>query len=139
MPPDRRGRGGGWGRAGSPRRRPRAAAPGRTASAPAPSRGGGSPPRPPRRWRRGAAGGWPRGFAVVGWGMRGVGEVCALRLVALDGLEQRLEVALAEAAGATALDDLVEEGGAVTDRTGEDLQEVSVLLEVDEDAEPAQV
>src|ERR1700757_3177609 len=61
------------------------------------------------------------------------------RLLALDRLEERLEVALAEPPGAAALDHLVEEGGAVSDRTGEELEQVSVLLEVDEDTEVAQL
>jgi len=57
------------------------------------------------------------------------------RLFALDGLEQRLEVALAETLAALALDDLEEEGGAVSHRSGEDLQQVPVVVAVDEHVE----
>src|SRR3954469_23751797 len=55
-------------------------------------------------------------------------------LLALDGLEQGLEVALAEAEGAVALDQLEEDGGAVAERLGEDLEQVAVLVAVDQDA-----
>src|SRR5688572_8865493 len=77
-----------------------------------------------RRWR---APGIPR--------RRGAGrsEVPALVLLALDGLEERLEVALAEAERAVTLDDLEEDRRAVAERLGEDLQEVAVLVAVDED------
>src|SRR4026209_2593242 len=61
-------------------------------------------------------------------------EVAAEVLLALDGLEQRLEVALAEAEGAVPLDQLEEHRRAVAEGLGEDLQEVPVLVAVDEDA-----
>src|SRR6185503_21036270 len=61
-------------------------------------------------------------------------EVAALGLLALQRLEQRLEVALAEAQRAVPLDELEEHGGAVADRLGEDLQQVAVLVAVDEHA-----
>src|SRR6266403_1878944 len=51
-------------------------------------------------------------------------EIPPRRLLPLDGLEQRPEVALAEAPGALALDDLVEHRRPVLDRLGEDLQQV---------------
>src|SRR3954451_20073409 len=63
----------------------------------------------------------------------------AQRLFALDGLEERLEVAVAEAACAVALDDLEEDRRAVADRLGEDLQEVALVVAVDEAAEPLEV
>src|ERR671938_1224883 len=66
-------------------------------------------------------------------------EVAALGLLALDRLEQRLEVAVAEAAGAVALDDLEEDRRAVADGLGEDLQQVALVVAVDEDPEPPQV
>src|SRR3954452_11135870 len=66
-------------------------------------------------------------------------QVPAQCLLALDRLEERLEVALAEAACAVALDDLEEDGRAVADRLREDLQHVALVVAVDEDAEPAQV
>ena len=61
-------------------------------------------------------------------------EVAAALLLALDGLEQGLEVALAEAERAVPLDQLEEHGRAVPDRPGEDLQQIAVLVAVDEDA-----
>ena len=66
-------------------------------------------------------------------------QVASLLLLALDRLEQGLEVALAEAAGAVALDHLEEDGRAVADRLGEDLQQVALVVAVGEDPEPAQV
>src|SRR5688500_13505636 len=66
-------------------------------------------------------------------------QVAPQLLLALDRLEQRLEVALAEAAGAVALDDLEEHRRAVADGLGEDLQHVALVVAVDEDAEPPQV
>src|SRR6478609_8648156 len=60
-------------------------------------------------------------------------EVAALVLLALDGLEERLEVALAEAERAVPLDELEEDRRAVAERLGEDLQQVAVLVAVDED------
>ena len=56
-------------------------------------------------------------------------------LLALDGFKQRLEVALAEAAAAFALDDLEEQRGAVFDGPGEDLQHVAFVVAIDEDAQ----
>src|SRR5690348_2743135 len=66
-------------------------------------------------------------------------QVAALGLLALDRLEQRLEVAVAEAARAVALDDLEEHRGAVADRLREDLQQVALVVAVDQDALLAQV
>src|SRR3954466_12009267 len=66
-------------------------------------------------------------------------QVAALGLLALDRLEQRLEVAVAEAARAVALDHLEEDRRAVADRLGEDLQQVALVVAVDEDAEPLEV
>jgi predicted ATPase/DNA-binding CsgD family transcriptional regulator len=65
-------------------------------------------------------------------------QVAAQLLLALDRLEQRPEVALAEAERAVPLDELEEHGRPVADRLGEDLQEVAVLVTVDEDAALAQ-
>src|SRR5262245_27795743 len=56
-------------------------------------------------------------------------------LLVLDGLEQGLEVPLAEAPGPVALDDLEEEGGSVLHRLGEDLQQVALLVAIDEDSQ----
>src|SRR5581483_5643006 len=73
------------------------------------------------------------------WEGEGDLQVAPTSLVALDGLEQRLEVALAEAPCAAPLDDLEEHRGAVGDRLGEDLQQVPVLVAVGEHVEPLQV
>src|SRR4051794_19659863 len=62
-------------------------------------------------------------------------EVAASSLLALDGLEQGLEVAGAEALGTFTLDDLEEDGRPIGDRLAEDLQEIAVLILVDENAE----
>src|SRR5712691_1727895 len=62
-------------------------------------------------------------------------EVPALGLLALDRLEQRLEVADTEAARTVPLDDLEEEGRAILDRSREDLEEVALLVAVGLDAE----
>src|SRR5262249_27022837 len=68
-----------------------------------------------------------------GGGDRAVSEVAATLLLALDGLEQRLEVALAEAQRPVPLDQLEEHGRAVAQRSGEDLQQVAVLVPVLQD------
>src|SRR6185436_15039640 len=66
-------------------------------------------------------------------------EVAAESLLALDCLEERLEVADPEAARAVALDHLEEERRPVLDDLREELEEVSLLVAVDEDAHRAQV
>src|SRR5439155_860193 len=62
-------------------------------------------------------------------------EIAPALLLPLDGLEQGLEVALAEAARAAALDDLEEQRRAVLDGLGEDLQQVALVVAVDHDVE----
>src|SRR5207344_1022476 len=52
-------------------------------------------------------------------------QISAARLLAFDGLEKRLEVALAETPATLALDHLVKERGTVLHRTREDLQHVA--------------
>src|SRR6478752_5383976 len=66
-------------------------------------------------------------------------EVAALVLLALDRLEEGLEVALPEAERAMPLDELEEDGRAVAEGLREDLQEVAVLVAVDEDAATLQL
>jgi non-specific serine/threonine protein kinase len=66
-------------------------------------------------------------------------KVAAQLLLALDRLEERLEVALAEAERAVPLDELEEHRRPVADRLGEDLQQVAVLVPVDQDAALAQL
>src|SRR3954453_4801172 len=61
-------------------------------------------------------------------------EVAAPVLLALDRLEECLEVALAEAQRAVSLDQLEEDRRPVAGRLGEDLQQVAVLVAVDQDA-----
>src|SRR3954452_1743977 len=72
-------------------------------------------------------------------GWRSASEVSSPLLLALDRLEECLEVPLAEAARAVALDDLEEDRRPVADRLREDLQEVALVVAVDQDAEPAEV
>src|SRR5881409_2971863 len=55
-------------------------------------------------------------------------EVAAERLLALDRLEERLEVPLAEAARPMPLDHLEEERRPVLERAREDLQEVALVV-----------
>src|SRR3954471_13070278 len=74
----------------------------------------------------------PRSFGVTL-------QVSPTGLLALDRLEQRLEVALAEAERAVPLDELEEHRRAVLDRLGEDLQQVAVLVAVSEDLQLAQL
>jgi len=69
----------------------------------------------------------------------GRSKVAAPLLLALDRLEERLEVALAEAERAVPLDELEEHGRPVADRLGEDLQQVAVLVAVDKYAALAQL
>src|SRR3954468_22956489 len=104
-----------------------------------PPRSGGARRR--RRWTPGTGrGAWPgRRRAVRNASLRLLLQVPALVLLALDRLEERLEVPLPEAARAVALDDLEEHGRAVADRLGEDLQQVALVVVVDEDALLAQV
>src|SRR3954454_14481148 len=61
-------------------------------------------------------------------------KVAAPLLLALDGLEECLEVPLAETERAVPLDQLEEDGGPVAGGLGEDLQQVAVLVAVDQDA-----
>jgi hypothetical protein len=62
-------------------------------------------------------------------------EVAAQFLFAFDSFEEGFEVALAKAAAALALDNLVEDGRTVFDGTSEDLEHVAFVVAVDEDAE----
>lgn len=62
-------------------------------------------------------------------------QVAPLGLFPLNGLEQALEVASAEALKLVALDDLDEDGGAVHEGLGEELEQVALLVVVDEDVE----
>src|SRR5262245_23732154 len=56
------------------------------------------------------------------------------RLFALDRLEERLEVSLAEAARAAALDHLEEERRSIRDGLSENLEHVPFVVAVDENA-----
>src|SRR4051794_18155463 len=83
--------------------------------------------------RYAAAASWTKRKALRGL------QVAAESLLALDRLEERLEVPVAEAAGAVALDHLEEERRAILGGLREDLQQVAVVVAVGEDAEPPQV
>src|SRR6267142_1513375 len=81
----------------------------------------------------------PRNFKPCG-SPRFVGsKISAKSLLALDRLEQRLEVPLAEAPRAVAFDHLEEKRRAILRGLREDLEEVAVLVAVGEDAQPAEV
>lgn len=62
-------------------------------------------------------------------------QVASLSLFPLNGLKQALEVSSTKAFKGVALDDLDEDGGAVHERLGEELEEVPLLVVVDEDVE----
>src|SRR5436305_4972067 len=66
-------------------------------------------------------------------------EIAAERLLALDRFEERLEVAVPEAARAVTLDHLEEERRPVLRRLREDLQQVAVVVAVGEDPQSLQV
>src|SRR6266566_6418676 len=72
-------------------------------------------------------------------GAEGHSEIAAEGLLALDRLEQRLEVPLPETPCAVALDHLEEERRAILCGLREDLEEVAVLVPVGEDPQAAQV
>src|SRR5215472_3016980 len=69
---------------------------------------------------------------------RSASEVAPEGLLALDRLEQSLEVARAEALGPLPLNDLVEQCRTVFDRLGEDLQQISFVVAIDQDTELAE-
>src|ERR1700722_16330855 len=71
---------------------------------------------------------FPRGLSFASL------EIAAQCLFSFDGFEERLEVALAEAAAALTLDDLVEDGGTVFYRASEDLKHIAFVVAIDEDA-----
>ena len=66
-------------------------------------------------------------------------EVSPLVLFELDALEERLEVAGAEAVVVVPLDYLDKDRGPVLQRLGEDLQQVAVVVVVDQDLELLQL
>src|SRR3954471_8175743 len=80
-----------------------------------------------------------RRCGLTGARLRRGSEVAAQGLLALDRLEQGLEVALAERARAVPLDHLEEERRPVLRRLREDLEEVALVVAVGEDPEPPQV
>src|SRR5436309_8150650 len=95
-----------------------------------------SPPRSAASRSRGTRRGAWRAAARA---TRSALQVPPSLLLALQRLEQRLEVALAEATRAVPLDHLEEQRRAVANRLGEDLEQVSLVVAVDEDAEAPQV
>ena len=66
-------------------------------------------------------------------------EVSTERLLPFDGLEQCLEITLPEAAAPLALDNLIEQGRAILDGLGEDLQHVPLVVPVYEDSKTGEV
>src|SRR5689334_24830167 len=61
-------------------------------------------------------------------------QIASLLLLALDRLEQCLEIALAEAAAALALDNLDKQRRPILQRLAEDLQQVALLVAIDQHA-----
>ena len=57
----------------------------------------------------------------------------AAGLLALDRLEESLEITLAEALRPAALDDLEEQRRSVLHRLGEDLEQIALVIAIDED------
>src|SRR5215203_2067881 len=80
-----------------------------------------------------------RGCRVVVARIPPSSEVAATFLFPLDGLEQGFEVSFPEAQGPVSFDQLEEDRRPVTDRLGEDLQQVSVLVAVHQNAPPLQL
>ncbi len=62
-------------------------------------------------------------------------KISASPLFFFDRNEQRFEISFAEAFAAFALENFVENGRAVFDRFGEDLQQIAFVVAVNEDAE----
>src|SRR5829696_352112 len=63
-------------------------------------------------------------------------QVSSQGLLAFDGFEQRLEIALPESPAPFPLDDLEEEGGAIFHRAREQLQEIPFVVAIDQYAQP---
>ena len=63
-------------------------------------------------------------------------QIAPRGLFALDRFEERFEIAFAETLRAFALDNLKKEGRPVLDRLCEDLQEITFVVAIDQDAEP---
>ena len=64
-------------------------------------------------------------------------QIASRRLLAFDGFEQRFEIAFAEALRAFALNDLEKECRAIFHRLGENLQQITFIIAIDENAESA--
>src|SRR5207253_5051202 len=91
--------------------------------------------REPRAESEAGEGLQPRAESEAGEGL----QIAAESLLALDGLEEGLEVAVAEAAGAVTLDHLEEERRPILRGFREDLQQIAVVVAVGQDAEPPEV
>ena len=72
---------------------------------------------------------------AVGDQLHALLEIAALRLFLFYRLEEGLEIALAKGLAASPLYQFEEERGSVLERFGKDLEHVSLLILVDEDAE----
>src|SRR5262245_37346440 len=77
--------------------------------------------------------------ATIELAVRSRSEVAAQGLLALDRFEKRLEVPFAETDGSVPLDHLEEERGPVLCGFRKDLEEISLLVAVGEDAQPPQI
>src|SRR5581483_1849908 len=63
-------------------------------------------------------------------------QITSQRLLALDGLEQRFEIAFAKTLRSLALNDFEEQRGAIFHRLGENLQQISFVIAIHQNAEP---
>ena len=61
-------------------------------------------------------------------------QIASRGLLALDGFEQRFEIAFAEALRAFALNNLKEERRAIFHRLGENLEQITFVIAIDENA-----
>src|SRR5690606_13003799 len=66
-----------------------------------------------------------------------VSQIPSALLLEFQGLEEGLEIALAEGLAAPPRDDFEEQGRAVLEGFGEELEEVALVIGIDEDAEVA--
>jgi hypothetical protein len=63
-------------------------------------------------------------------------QIAASLLLPFDGFKERLEVAFAEATASFALNNLKEQSGAIFYRAGKDLQHITFIVAIHQDAEP---
>src|SRR5437016_11811634 len=65
-------------------------------------------------------------------------QIASRSLLALDGFEERFEIAFAETLRAFALNDLEKERRAVFHRLGENLEQITLVIAIDQNAQALQ-